>query len=56
MPNFKVTGSFCLDIENAEDAQDAIDQTMEQLQDAERYLSLEAAFDIKVERQEEETE
>ncbi len=49
MPNFKVTGSFCLEIEDVENEEQAKDAALEQLNDCYRYLSLETALDVKAE-------
>ena len=49
MPNYKVTGGFCLEIEDAVSEDEAKDEALEQLLDSTRYLSLEAALDVKAE-------
>lgn len=50
MENFKVTGRFCLEIEDVENEEQAKAAALEQLSDCFRHYSAETALDIKVEK------
>jgi hypothetical protein len=49
MPTWKVTGHFCLEIEDVETEQEAKEQAIEQLGDAYIHLSFEDVFEVKAE-------
>lgn len=49
MPNFKVTGGFCLEIEDVEDKDEAKKAALDQLSDCFRYYPFETALAVKVE-------
>jgi len=49
MPNFKVTGSFCLEIEDVETQEDAKNAAFEQLSNCLLYQPFDAAFEVKAE-------
>jgi len=49
MPNFKVTGSFCLDIEDVESEEDAKNAAFEQLSSCLIYQPFDVAFEVKAE-------
>ena len=49
MPNFKVTGGFCLEIEDVENEEEAKKAALDQLSDCFRYYPFETTLDIKAE-------
>ena len=49
MPNFKVTGSFCLEIEDVESEEDAKMAAFDQIADCLLHYPFEAAFTVKAE-------
>lgn len=49
MPNFKVTGSFCLEIKEVESEEDAKAAAFEQIGDCLLHWPFEAAFNVKAE-------
>ena len=50
MPNFKVTGGFCLEIEDVENEEEAKKTALEQLSDCFRYYPFETALNVKTEK------
>jgi len=50
VPNFKVTGSFCLEIEDVESEEDAKAAAFEQLANCLLYQPFDAAFEVKAEK------
>ena len=49
MPNYKVTGGFCLEIEDVESEEAAKKTALDQLADCFRYYPFETALDVKAE-------
>lgn len=51
METYKVTGSFCLEIEDVESEEKAKQAALEQLSDCFRYYPAETALNVKVEKE-----
>lgn len=49
MPNYKVTGGFCLEIEDVETEEEAKKAALDQLADCFRYYSFDTALNVKTE-------
>jgi hypothetical protein len=52
MPNFKVSGGFCLEIEDVDSEEEAKKEAFDQLADCFRYYPWETALNVKAEKTE----